>query len=288
VRSLLFFTFYLGCEVAGIACALALALVGRPGSASDARYFRLQCWWARSLLRGAERLFDLHFEVTGDGSLGEGPLLVFIRHASVADTLLPAVFLSDRHGLRLRYVIKRDLLWYPCLDLVGHRLPNYFVDRKSEQSDREIAGVRRLAEDLRPGEGVLIYPEGTRFSEAKRQRILERMGRSDPAFAIRAKSLRHVLPPRRGGPMALLDVATGADVVFCAHFGFDGVTSFSEFLGGGLVGRRIRVAFWRVRAAAIPAARDARESWLLEQWERVDACVAAQRGQGPEAEPGGE
>jgi 1-acyl-sn-glycerol-3-phosphate acyltransferase len=61
------------------------------------------------------------------------------------------------------------------LDIVGNRLANCFVRRNSGDSDREIAAVQRLMEDLGPNDGVLIYPEGTRFTEAKRRRILDHL-----------------------------------------------------------------------------------------------------------------
>lgn len=286
VRSILFFAWYLGCEVIGIAAGFILWVVGRLAwRIPDERYldwhFRLQLWWARALLRGATVIFQMRYEVEGDHDLGRGPILLFIRHASVGDTVIPAVFVSSRHGIRLRYVLKRELLWDPCLDIVGNRLPNYFVDRDSDDSAREIVEVRRLAADVGPGEGVLIYPEGTRFAEAKRRRILEHIrDRGEPVLAERAQSLRNVLPPRLGGTLGLLEERPDADVVFCAHVGFDRATRFSTFMKGGLVGVTVRVAFWRVPAADIPAARDARIHWLMDQWERVDTWIGARREEG--------
>jgi 1-acyl-sn-glycerol-3-phosphate acyltransferase len=282
-RSLLFFVFYLGCEVAGILASAALWTAHAVLPAlSHERYldgnFRLQCWWARTLLGGAARIFALRFEVEGDDAALPGPVLLFIRHASVGDTVIPAVLLSDRHGLRLRYVIKRELLWDPCLDIVGNRLPNYFVDRESEDSAAEAAAVGRLAAGLGPRDGVLIYPEGTRFTEAKRARILEKAEqRGARDLATRTRRLRNVLPPKSGGPLALLEACPGVDVLFCAHAGFDAVTRFSEFLAAGLVGRTIRVSFWRVPAADIPRDREARVDWLFDQWTKIDDWVGASR-----------
>lgn len=278
-RSLLFFTWYLLCETYGIVAAGALALA-RPWLSAggwERIHQRLKRGWGRALLTGAERIFGLRFEVEGDAEAAAGPMLLFPRHASVADTVLAAAFLEHRHHLALRYVIKRELLWDPCLDLVGRRLRNAFVDRSGADSAAEIATVRALARDLGPGDGVLIYPEGTRFSEAKRSRILERLEARDADLHRRARGLRHVLPPRLGGCLALLEERPDADVVFCAHAGFDGVTRFSEFLDGGLVGQVVRIAFWRVPAPGIPREPDARIDWLFSQWARVDAWVGAHR-----------
>jgi 1-acyl-sn-glycerol-3-phosphate acyltransferase len=279
-RALLFFTWYLGCEVAGLVCAFSLWVARRALAWDDARWlawnFRLKCWWARQLVRGARLCFGLRFQVDGREALGRGPYLVFMRHASTADTILTTALLSDPLGLDFRHVIKRELLWDPCLDVAGNRLPNCFVDRDSPDSAREIAGVRRLAEDLAPGHGVLIYPEGTRFTLEKRARILTKLASGGHAdLAARARALRHVLPPRLGGPLALLDFAPPADVVLCAHVGFDGIQSFREFLSGNLVGRLIHVSYRIVPGADVPPDRDARIDWLFEQWERVDEWVAA-------------
>jgi 1-acyl-sn-glycerol-3-phosphate acyltransferase len=275
-RSILFFFFYLGCEVSGIAAATALWLGGLVSSRT--RFlgwnFRLQCWWARTLFGGAQRLFGLRLDVKGLDDLGDGPILLFMRHASIADTVLPAVLLSSRLGIRLRYVMKRELLWDPCLDIVGNRLPNYFVRRGQGDSAREIAAVRRLADDLGPGEGVYTCPEGTRFTPERRRRALDRIRRrGDGEFVAFAERLRHVLPPRLGGTLALLEVVTGADAVFCAHWGFEGILGLLDFLAGGLIDRSIEVEFWRVPAGRIPKDRDSQIDWICDHWSRVDDWV---------------
>ena len=63
---------------------------------------------------------------------------------ALAVVLLAAALLSRPHGVRLRYVLKRELLWDPCLDIVGHRLPNAFVRRGSRDTAGDVAAVRGL------------------------------------------------------------------------------------------------------------------------------------------------
>ena len=90
--------------------------------------------------------------------LGEnGPYHLFIRHASVADTVLAVGFLCAPYRMRLRYVLKHELLWDPCLDIVGLRIPNAFVKRGSGDSEAEIEKVRALAKDLGPKDGLENY-----------------------------------------------------------------------------------------------------------------------------------
>jgi 1-acyl-sn-glycerol-3-phosphate acyltransferase len=279
VRAVTFFAFYLACESLGIIASVIIWLsggtwLGIPREQYLDRNVALQECWAVTLFRGVQRIFGLRAEVEEVGDVGRGPVIVFIRHASVGDTLLPAVLLSKRYGLRLRYVLKRELLWDPCLDIVGNRLPNYFVRRGSDDGEREIAAMQELMENLGPRDGVLIYPEGTRFTPAKRARILQRLETSESRELFEAaRGLRHVLPPRLGGALGLLERNTGAAAVFCAHVGFEGTTSFNELLNGSLVRQVIRVRLWRVPFEEIPTERAARAAWLFAQWQRIDEWI---------------
>lgn len=278
-----FLGIYLLCEAAGILASFAVWLVasGRSDAARDRwqRWnFALQRRWAAALFGGAQRVFDLRLEVENEDAVAEGGFFLFLRHASTGDTLLASMLISVPHHIRLRYVMKRELLWDPCLDIVGNRLPNYFVERGASDGAREIAAVAALAEGLGDREGVLIYPEGTRFTEAKRARILERLReRGSEDLLARAETLRHVLPPRLGGPLGLLERNPEADVVFCAHTGFEGAGTLLDLWRGSLVHQVIRVRLWRVPRARIPRSHDARAEWLLDQWRRVDEWIHATR-----------
>ena len=126
MRCVLFAVYYLACELVGLAVAGYLWITGGPWTGRDQqlyadRNFALQCWWARRLGLGSFRIFGIRLHVEGERPTGERPVLVFIRHASMADTMLPALLISGERGIRLRYVLKRELLWDPCLDVVGHR-----------------------------------------------------------------------------------------------------------------------------------------------------------------------
>lgn len=291
VRLVAFAPVFLTAELAGIAASFALWLAAGPWTrTSPARFaawnFGLQCLWARSLLAAARAIFGLGLEVEGHECALPGPLLVFPRHASIADVLLPAVLLSARRGLRLRWVLKRELLVDPCLDVVGSRLPNVFVRRDAGQSEREIAAVVRLAHGLGARDGVLIYPEGTRFSAAKQARAFERIGAGAEAGRLsRLRALRHLLPARTGGPLALLAAAPEADVLVMGHVGLEGLATVRDLLAGTLIGRRIRVRCWRHAAREVPRERAAATAWLDARWLELDAWVD-ERLREAEADPG--
>jgi 1-acyl-sn-glycerol-3-phosphate acyltransferase len=275
VRGATFLTIYLACEIVGVTAAAVVWLVSGPWTGTARAVFlrrnvALQSWWANALYRAAERVYRLRTIVEGDAVVVPGPILVFIRHVSQADTLLPVVYVTRRHGIALRFVLKQELLWDPCLDVVGRRLPNAFIRRGSGESAREIASVQRLMDGLGPRDGVLIYPEGTRFTESKRARVLEKIAQVDPELAARAARLRRVLPPHVGGPLGLLAVDGDVDVVFCAHQGFEAAGSPRDIVGGALVGATIRVRFWRVPRGDIPTEPTERVAWLYAQWQIVD------------------
>ena len=278
LRLMAFLPIYFSHEVAGLAAVLGL-WVARPFLPEEpwrAAHWRLQRWWLGSLFGAAKALF--HWTLVADGleAARPGPVLVFPRHASLIDTLLPAVVLERGAGLRLRYVLKRELLADPCLDVVGHRLPNVFVDRSGLRTAEEVARVGALAHDLGTADGVLIYPEGTRFTPEKRARALAHLATtSDPVRLKAASALRHLLPPRPGGPLALLDAAPNADVLLLAHTGLEGLASLRELLAGQLLDREIRVQLWRVPAARIPDGAECRKRWLWARWAEIDAWIDA-------------
>jgi 1-acyl-sn-glycerol-3-phosphate acyltransferase len=282
LRCAVFLTYYLSCEILGTAVSAGLWAWASVFPVSAERWsdlhYRLEACWGTALLRGVVRVFGLRLAVEDDADLARGPYLMLVRHTSSGDTLLASALVSRPHGMRLRYVLKRELLWDPCLDIVGHRLPNVFVDRFSDDSAREIQSTRELARDLGPRDGILIHPEGTRFSEAKRKRVLERLHREGDAKLLDyARSLQSVLPPRPGGTLGLLEAAPEADVVVCTHTGFEGAGSLAEIWQGALVGQTVRVQFRRIARNTIPIGREGRLDWLLEEWRRVDAWVTSYR-----------
>jgi 1-acyl-sn-glycerol-3-phosphate acyltransferase len=284
-RALAMLLFYLSCEMVALTRSFVIWVRWRRSrDRFMAENFRLQCWWGRTLYHGAVRIFGLRVTVENDEVVAGGPVLVFARHVSPIDNLLPLAFISDPHQLRLRWVINRALLRMPCLDIVGNRLPNRFVSTGGRAGHTE--KVSDLGDGLGPDEGVLIFPEGGLYSPAKRERVIERLrAAGETALAERADRIQNLLPPRLGGALALMERAEGADVLFMGHVGLQGAARYMSIAGGDLVGRELRIRFWRAPASEIPATREERVTWLYDWWERMDHWIANPDAGDPRGHP---
>lgn len=276
VRVLLFGLCFAWIECTGIVllAGTGLLTIGRKASRLEQTY-AVQRLYTGSLFHAARVLLSLKFVVEADGLIDDGPLVILVRHASIVDTLLPGVFLSGRHGLKLRYVLKRALRYGPCLDIAGTWLPNHFATRDARDHEREIAAVRALKVGLGPKEGVVLYPEGTRFSVAKRDRALAKL---DPALRERAGKLRHLMPLRLGGSLAVLSTPPVCDLLLLGHHGLAGFSSIRDIWAGKLIGTTIRLRFFRISAAKIPAKKDQQVSFLYDAWEQIDQWLQGIEG----------
>lgn len=260
-------------ESAGLAVATFWWCTGRGRRLEP--HFRLQRWWARNLVALLRRTCGLVIEAEGLEALTPGSAIVLVRHASLADALLSAWLVTERAGLRPRYVLKRELLADPCLDVVGNRLPDYFVDRTATDSAPELAALERLTNGLGPGEAGVIFPEGTRANPAKREHAFESIATRDPRRADRLRALRVLLPPRPAGSAAMLAGAPDADVVVVWHVGFDGLDTFGGILRRiPLHGSPARFVARRIPRVEVPEG-DAFTAWLDTTWLALDTEVSA-------------
>lgn len=269
LRVLVFLWVYLAGQV--WALVGLLVTVPLPRRVKQNATFRLQTLWTAWNFAALRGVFSLDIEVEGQESATPGPIVLLCRHASMVDTMLPARLVANPFGIRLRYVMKKELLVDPTLDIGGNRLPNYFIDRSGDAAS-EIEALRRLATGMGPSEGILIFPEGTRYSEKKRARYAARVAREGGVVGEMASRLRRVLPPRPRGTLAILE-ATTADIVVLAHRGLEGLATAKDIWSGGMVGSKINVLMWRIRHGDIPVSRRARVEWLYEVWTDVDDWV---------------
>ncbi|EDM80885.1 hypothetical protein PPSIR1_28283 [Plesiocystis pacifica SIR-1] len=280
VRIWLFVGGYLALHLYGQQLLLWAWLLTGFGSAKArmARWtYGIQRHWAGALFELATTLFGLRWTVEGAELAPPAPALYLTRHASIIDTLVPNVFVTAANSIPLRCVVKRELLNEPCLDIAGQYIPNHFVDRDPSDSEHELAAIEALAAGLDPGEGLLIYPEGTRFTEGKRCRVIARLEQKQPELAERAVALEHTLLPRPGGTLALMRGAPQADVVIVGHEGLGGFATVADLWSGEIIGREVHVRFWRYAASELPASDEARGEWLHDRWAELDAWIASRK-----------
>lgn len=267
--------FLLG-EMRAYATAAAIAVFSRYGSDRRRRWsYGLRVRWMAGHVAGLRTIMGLIFEVEGVEEAGPGPVVIFMRHASIIDNTLPDALAARAHGMGLRYVIKRELETLGSIDIVARWIPTYLAARDSKNTEADVTAVRKLTENFGPGtrEGILIYPEGTRFTAKRLAKAKEVIAERQPENAERANRLQHILPPKLGGPIAVLEETAPCDVVFCGHAGFDGLRTVGDIWRGKLVGNTIHVRFQRFPGSDVPADRDQKVAWLYDRWQEVDDWV---------------
>ena len=241
--------------------------------ASIARHERLQRWSIDVLARRAEQLLGLRLDIdpASAAALTPGPVIVLCRHVNIVDASLPTL-LYQRLGYRTRGVIMAELLADPGFDLIYTRTGSVFIPR--ENGPDAITKVRTLGQRLDSMTAIVIFPEGRLFHPGRLERAKTRLALENPRRATRLNALRHVLPPRPGGALALVDTIP-ADVVVIAHTGLDQYPSFTQLAKAVPLRSPIHVTAWRVPREQIPDGDVERIAWLDEQWLRVDGWVAA-------------
>lgn len=270
-RLLLFGIGWAWLELAGVVIAFGLWLTGQRRN-RDAHY-RLQAWWAANVLGVLRATTGIRVTALHVEQLQPGPAVLLCRHASLADSLVSAWVLTSLAGMRPRYVLKRELLADPCLDVVGNRLPNHFLERRSADSGEELAALTRLSTGMGDRDIAVIFPEGTRASPGKRLRAIEKLSERDPQRARRLADLQHLLPPRPSGSAALLAGAPDADIVIGWHIGFDGLDTFGGILQHlAKAPAPVRFDVRRIPRSDVPSG-EAFTEWLDGVWLQADRDV---------------
>ena len=269
LRLLVFLWVYLSLALLTLLRSIGVRFGGRR-VARDEALLRLGGWYGAALFAWCVRLLSVSVVIEGKEHLTEGPFVVLVRHASIVDAALPAALLAEKR-IRLHYVLKAELRVEPCIEVLGSPRVHAFIDREGAPL-RERRKIATIARSL-GHHAIVLYPEGTRFSEAKRAREVELLARARPELAAIGASMTHVLPPRLVGPLAALDAAPTADCLIVAHQGLEGLATPRDFLRGDAVGRELRVRVRRIARQSLPPSPE-RPRWLLEQWKEVDDFAA--------------
>lgn len=243
------------------------------------RHQVLQEWSIAVLGRRARRLLGLRVELDDASwrALGPAPVIVLCRHVNVVDASLPSL-LYGRIGIPTRGVIMAEMLADPGFDLIYSRAGSVFIPRADGAN--ALALVEEMSRHADRADAVVIFPEGRLFDPDARDRAVHRIAAADPERADRVRSLRHVVPARPGGVLALLAGLPDRDVVVMAHSGLEPYPTFRSLTKAVPLQEPVLVSAWRVPRADIPDDVAAQTEWLDRQWARVDAAVASRFADG--------
>ncbi len=240
---------------------------------AQARERSLETWWLGTLMGLLRTTLGLRYTIEGLEVARPGPVVVLARHVSLVDALVSPMLWTNLAAMGIRVVFMAELRNEPNIDVVGHRLPNHFVDRTSSDMGTELEAMTAMAADAGDDEALIIYPEGGLARPAKRRRIIEKLRSTDPAAAERAERLVHLLPPRSGGAAALLAGRPDADVIIVGHVGFEQLTDPVHIWRSVPLRDQVRIRLWRHPRAAVPSEREEFARWLADRWEELDAWV---------------
>ena len=266
---------YLLLECLGVLSAGTLWILSGGGLLKNARWMqrlhgKVQYRWTSGLLFGAKIFLNANINFPDCSPLRSGPMIIISQHRSFFDACIPSVLIGKAKGrIVLRHVLKSELLLSPSLDLFGHRLPNYFVTRKSSNRDQEISAIRSLGLGL-DSDACVIFPEGTFYSKRRFAASLAEIEKTDRERLLRVQKLRHVLPIRTGGILALLDATPDADLVVIGHSGFERFSSFQDIFRNVPFTSPINITLKRIPHTEIPANDRERVKFLDEQWLDID------------------
>jgi 1-acyl-sn-glycerol-3-phosphate acyltransferase len=256
--------------------------------ANEHRHYALVRLYLQWLYGLVERVLHVRVRVEGPAPaayLGR-PLIVFCRHAGPGDSFLIVHALLDWYDREPRIVLKDTLQWDPAIDIVLNRLPNRFIrsgspgrataDEPSRPPAHQVVG--ELSRRLDGNDALVLFPEGGNFTARRRARAIQRLrAKGLMAEAEKAEAMRHVLPPRPGGVLAVLENAAEADVVWVAHTGTDHLLSVADVWAALPMDTEILMRWWHIQSGGVPTDPQERVDWLYEWWKRIDDWIAVNR-----------
>ncbi|HST80419.1 MAG TPA: 1-acyl-sn-glycerol-3-phosphate acyltransferase [Kineosporiaceae bacterium] len=293
LRLLLLVVGYLAAEGVGLIALGVLWVIAGFGRsirdpASERRHYVLVRTYLEWLYWLVKRVLRVSVRVAGPApeAYRDRPLIVFCRHAGPGDSFLIVHALLDWYDREPRIVLKDTLQWDPAIDVVLNRLPNRFirsgspglptVNHPEHQPPEQVIG--ELARKLDGNDALVLFPEGGNFTARRRVRAIQRLRKIGLHAEVRkAEAMRHVLPPRPAGVLAVLANAGDADVVWVGHTGTDHLLSVADLWAAVPMDTEILMRWWHVSAKDVPLEPDAQIDWLYEWWKQIDDWIAVNR-----------
>eukprot|EP00897_Mesotaenium_endlicherianum_P001359 jgi/Mesen1/1250/ME000129S00352 len=169
----------------------------------------------------------------------------------------------------VKYALKSSVRNYPLFGWAFHVLEFLFLDRKWEKDEANIRNLLSTFLDRRDPLWFVIFPEGTDYSEKKRQKSV--------AFARDngLPELQNVLLPRHRGFAATLDVLSPSiDAVYDLTIGYKKASP--EFLSAllGTEPSEVHIHVKRYAMADMPSDAAEISAWLYDKWQKKDELLA--------------
>ena len=272
IRGALAFAFIAASSVLWCTLIFCLGLV-RPFFPKERRIglgtgmMHMMAGWVRCAGWVLRVLRITHLNETNDDQTAslrpDGWYLVVSNHQTWADILVLVVTLYGRIP-QFKFFTKRELIWVPFIGPAMWFLEFPYVRRYTREEieanpdlrerDRQATREACVGFRQRPT-SVLVFLEGTRFTEAKR--------------TAQGSRYQRLLNPRTGGfSMVLENLADRLDAVVDVTIRYpDGAPGFWDFLCGRSPDVEIDI-----RALPLPEVeRDAVNAWVNRLWEEKDA-----------------
>lgn len=226
-----------------------------PASSVRRRAGRSRAFWTSSLLRIVMWELDIRLDVTAlnperDRLRLGSHVLAVSNHQSSADIVILAKVLADLGYRDTRWIAKRSLRYMGYVGFSMMMDGSALIRR--DGNGRDLAEIIACAERARGDRAtIVLFPEGTRFSARRKK----------PGYA-------HVLPPKRGGLLTLLEHLGPECRVLSLTLHWSGMAEAKNWLGTvmDIVGKNIDVE-WEIV--------DADDDWLEDEWRRKDRLLSA-------------
>lgn len=144
-------------------------------------------WFTQNLFKNSSKvLFKSYFRIKGAGleNLPDGPVIIAPNHQSFFDGLFVSIFLKNKFFKETYFYAKEKHVRFPLLKALADRNNVIVMDINKDLKQ----SLQKLAEVLRKGKKVIIFPEGTRSTDGK-------LGEFKKAFAILSVELNVPVVP---------------------------------------------------------------------------------------------